>query len=149
MDVNTSTLTPLLLSVDEVAALLGIGRSHFYGLHSSGRLGPPARPLGQTGFVAAGGTATMGPGRMSGTRKMDDDVEGLPRKGLTFALTENRVDDMSMKKAKMGRPPKPPTEKMSHRVCVRLTPAQFQQLVNRAKQAGVSVSAFIQNRLEE
>ena len=47
MDVNTSTLTPLLLSVDEAAALLGIGRSHFYGLHSSGRLGPLPVHLGK------------------------------------------------------------------------------------------------------
>lgn len=56
---------------------------------------------------------------------------------------------MGKGKTKMGRPPKPAAEKMSHRVCVRLTPEQFQRLVNHAKQAGLSLSAFIQSRLEE
>ena len=37
----------LLLSVDNAAKLLGIGRSHFYGLHSSGRLGPLPVKLGK------------------------------------------------------------------------------------------------------
>jgi predicted HicB family RNase H-like nuclease len=69
---------------------------------------------------------------------------------LTIAQTESKVFTMNRtKKTKMGRPPKPPAEKMSHRVCVRLTPEQFQRLVNHAKQAGLSLSAFIQNRLED
>jgi predicted HicB family RNase H-like nuclease len=68
---------------------------------------------------------------------------------LTFAPTESKVGAMSKGKTKMGRPPKSPAEKMSHRVCVRLTPEQFQRLVNHAKQAGLSLSAFIQSRLEE
>ena len=33
----------LLLSADEADALLGIGRTHFWGLHSSGRLPLPVR----------------------------------------------------------------------------------------------------------
>lgn len=37
----------LLLSADEAARLLGIGRSHFYGLHSTGRLGPMPIQLGR------------------------------------------------------------------------------------------------------
>ena len=37
----------LLLSATESADLLGIGRSHFYGLHSSGRLGPLPVRLGR------------------------------------------------------------------------------------------------------
>ena len=36
----------LLLSADSAARLLGIGRSHFYGLHSSGQLGPLPIRLG-------------------------------------------------------------------------------------------------------
>lgn len=38
---------------------------------------------------------------------------------------------------------------MSARVCMRLTPEQCERLVSRAKQAGLSVSAFIQSRLED
>lgn len=37
----------LLLSADAAATLLGVGRSHFYGLHSSGRLGPMPIRLGR------------------------------------------------------------------------------------------------------
>ena len=40
----------LLLSVDAAATLLGVGRSHFYGLHSSGRLGPMPIRLGRRTF---------------------------------------------------------------------------------------------------
>jgi len=36
----------LLLSTESAARLLGIGRSHFYALHSSGRLGPMSIKLG-------------------------------------------------------------------------------------------------------
>ena len=36
----------LLLSASEAAKLLGVSRSHFYGLHSSGRLGPMPIRLG-------------------------------------------------------------------------------------------------------
>ena len=31
---------PLLLNASDAATLLGVGRSHFYAMHSSGRLGP-------------------------------------------------------------------------------------------------------------
>lgn len=85
---------------------------------------------------------------MSAKRKVGCDVKKSQRRDLTFAQTESRVGNMSKGTKKMGRPPKPPAEKMSHRVCVRLTPEQFQRLVNHAKQAGLSLSAFIQNRLE-
>ncbi|MBA7677129.1 hypothetical protein ES703_85377 [subsurface metagenome] len=37
----------LLLSASDAAALLGIGSSHFWGLHSSGRLGPLPIKLGR------------------------------------------------------------------------------------------------------
>lgn len=37
----------LLLSADDAAQLLGIGRSHFYAIHSSGRLGPLPVRLGR------------------------------------------------------------------------------------------------------
>ena len=37
----------LLLSAEDAAALLGIGRSLFYSMHSSGRLGPLPVKLGR------------------------------------------------------------------------------------------------------
>ncbi len=37
----------LLLSANEAAGMCGIGRAHFYGLHSSGRLGPLPIRLGR------------------------------------------------------------------------------------------------------
>jgi len=37
----------LLLSASDAAKLLGIGSSHFWGLHSSGRLGPLPVKLGR------------------------------------------------------------------------------------------------------
>lgn len=40
-------VTPLLLSASDAASLLSIGRSHFYAMHSSGRLGPLPRRLGR------------------------------------------------------------------------------------------------------
>jgi len=40
---NNSRDNPLLLSAVEVAAMLGIGRSHLYGLHASGRLPLPVK----------------------------------------------------------------------------------------------------------
>jgi len=38
---------PLLLGADDAAALLGIGRTLFYSLHSSGKLGPQPLSLGR------------------------------------------------------------------------------------------------------
>ena len=86
---------------------------------------------------------------MPAQRNMGSDVEKKSRWGLTFAQTESKLPIMGRKKTKMGRPPKPPAEKMSHRVCVRLTPEQFQRLLHRAERAGLSLSAFIQQRLED
>ena len=40
---NKSPQNPLLLSADQAAAFLGIGRSHLYSLHSSGRLPLPVK----------------------------------------------------------------------------------------------------------
>lgn len=68
---------------------------------------------------------------------------------MTFPQTESIVLDMAKKKStKMGRPPKPPAEKMDCRVTVRLTPEQYRHLVVKAKEARLSLSAFIQMRLE-
>ncbi|MHC4621268.1 MAG: helix-turn-helix transcriptional regulator [Planctomycetota bacterium] len=36
----------LLVSAADAAALIGVGRSHFYAMHSSGRLGPLPVKLG-------------------------------------------------------------------------------------------------------
>ena len=38
---------PLLLSADRAAKLIGVGRTHFYGMHGSGRLGPLPVRLGK------------------------------------------------------------------------------------------------------
>lgn len=40
--------TALLLTAEQAASLLGVARSHFYGLHSSGRLGPMPIRLGKS-----------------------------------------------------------------------------------------------------
>ena len=90
----------------------------------------------------------MGPGWMSPPRKVGRDVE-KSRKCLIRADQKDRLSIMDTKETRIGRPPKPPGQKMSHRVCVRLTPAQYRRLTARAKRAGVSLSAFIQNRLED
>jgi predicted DNA-binding transcriptional regulator AlpA len=41
------TVGRLLLSAEDAARVLGIGRRHFYSLHSSGRLGPQPVKLGK------------------------------------------------------------------------------------------------------
>ncbi len=46
IDKKTQPIESLLVGAAEAASLLGIGRSHFYGLHSSGRLGPLPVKLG-------------------------------------------------------------------------------------------------------
>lgn len=56
---------------------------------------------------------------------------------------------MDTRATRKGRPPKPPAEKMSFRVTVRLTPGQYRRLTARAKRAGLPVAAFIQSRLED
>jgi excisionase family DNA binding protein len=45
---ETQTIERLLLSAAETAALLGISRSHFYGLISSGRFGVVGYKLGHS-----------------------------------------------------------------------------------------------------
>ena len=37
----------LLLSTEDAAKLIGVGRTHFYAMHSSGRLGPLPIRLGK------------------------------------------------------------------------------------------------------
>lgn len=44
---KSDQINTLLLGVDDAACLLGIGRSHFYSMHSSGRLGPMPLKLGK------------------------------------------------------------------------------------------------------
>ena len=44
---NGNHLVPLLLDAEDAATLLGVSRRHFYGLHSSGRLGPLPVRLGR------------------------------------------------------------------------------------------------------
>lgn len=79
---------------------------------------------------------------------MGRDVEKSQRRCLTFPQTESIVSSMGTKKPRMGRPPKPPAEKMDCRVTVRLTPGQYRHLVAKATEAKLSLSAFIQMRLE-
>ena len=47
MDTLTISTQPLLLSAADAARILGIGKRHFYGLHSSGKLGPLPISLGR------------------------------------------------------------------------------------------------------
>ena len=51
------------------------------------------------------------------------------------------------RKKRMGRPPKAPEDKQNYRVTVRLTPAEYKRLVGAAREAGLSLSAFIAKRL--
>lgn len=46
-------------------------------------------------------------------------------------------------KAKMGRPPKPPAEKMSKLVGLKVTPGEYRRLRAAARKAGLSVAAYI------
>lgn len=53
MTAETAQLEPLLLTADEAAARLGLGRSTFYRLHSSGRVPLPVRLGGSVRWRAA------------------------------------------------------------------------------------------------
>jgi len=44
---HDTQLAPLLLPAEQAAAMIGVGRSHFYAMHSSGRLGPMPVRLGK------------------------------------------------------------------------------------------------------
>jgi uncharacterized protein (DUF1778 family) len=46
-------------------------------------------------------------------------------------------------KAKMGRPPKPPAEKFSARVCAKMTQADRRRLERAAKAAGQELAEFV------
>lgn len=48
MNHTDDNATALLVNAQEAARLLGVARSHFYGLHSSGRLGPMPVKLGKS-----------------------------------------------------------------------------------------------------
>ena len=73
--------TKLLLSAEEAAELIGVGRTHFYALHSSGRLGPMPVQLGRRtlwnrkeleSWVAAGCPAREQWLRMNATKKTEE-----------------------------------------------------------------------------
>lgn len=51
---------------------------------------------------------------------------------------------MKGKKAKMGRPPKKASDKLSEIVTLRMTPADHEQLLKDASESGLSVSAYLQ-----
>ena len=46
-------------------------------------------------------------------------------------------------KTKMGRPPKPPAEKLSARVCAKMTRADRRRLERAAKAAGQDLAEFV------
>ncbi len=46
-DITTCQIEPLLVDAKQAAFMLGIGRSHFLALSSSGQIGPMALKLGQ------------------------------------------------------------------------------------------------------
>ena len=50
---------------------------------------------------------------------------------------------MENKKKKMGRPPKPATEKCGRLVCAKVTDAEFRALRAEAKRLGISLSALL------
>ena len=73
--------TKLLLNANDAAKLISVGRSHFYALHSSGRLGPMPIQLGRRtlwnrkeleSWVAAGCPARERWLRMNGTKKAEE-----------------------------------------------------------------------------
>jgi len=47
MDIPVKTIEPFMVNAKEVARLLGISRSNFYGLLSAGRIGPAPIHLGR------------------------------------------------------------------------------------------------------
>ena len=48
MEADKNNINPLLLSTEDAAKILKIGRSQFYRLHSAGKIGPlPIRTLGR------------------------------------------------------------------------------------------------------
>ena len=47
------------------------------------------------------------------------------------------------RKSKMGRPPKARTEKQSERIAVNTTPAEYCAIEEEAKDAGLSLSAYL------
>jgi predicted HicB family RNase H-like nuclease len=51
---------------------------------------------------------------------------------------------MRRKKAKMGRPPKKASDKLSEIVTLRMNPADHKQLMKDALESGLSVSAYLQ-----
>ncbi len=72
--------TKLLLSAVDAAKLISVGRSHFYALHSSGRLGPMPIQLGRRtlwnrkeleSWVAAGCPAREQWLQMNGMKKVE------------------------------------------------------------------------------
>ena len=50
---------------------------------------------------------------------------------------------MGKKKARMGRPPKPPEEKQGQCVMVRMTKVERAKLEREAGKAGLSLSAYL------
>lgn len=50
---------------------------------------------------------------------------------------------MKTKKARMGRPPKPPGEKQSVKVTVKLTPGERRRLDAEARKAGAPLATYI------
>jgi len=51
---NKTKNYPLLASAQQAAELLGVSRSHFYALHTSGRLGPLPVKLGRRALWVRG-----------------------------------------------------------------------------------------------
>jgi predicted HicB family RNase H-like nuclease len=51
---------------------------------------------------------------------------------------------MKRKRARMGRPPKKASDKLSEIVTLRMTPADHKQLMKDARASGLSISAYLQ-----
>ncbi len=52
-------------------------------------------------------------------------------------------------KKKMGRPPKPPAERRSKVVPLRMSAAEYRKLVRQAKGRGLSISEYLRRKAQE
>ena len=67
-------------------------------------------------------------------------TDGNGNKALDFSAARKYGGGM---KPKMGRPPKPKSEKQELRVSVNMTADEFRKLEHQAKAAGVSMAAVL------
>jgi hypothetical protein len=67
---------------------------------------------------------------------------------LTFCSHINEYPG-GMAKKRTGRPPKPKSERRSRTVRLRVSGAEYRELAEKAKQAGLSVSEFLRQQVKD